>query len=511
MDRAREIDYRAVDPHAAKTIPVRRAGNGPDAEKDDPLHSKSIAISSSIRADTDATVDAEVWPEGSLEVLSQYEVDQLRNVGQGGMYTLLRRCILAVLNSGGNTDDAREVLERHRDFHVGFEQQDRGLKVILKGAPASAFVDGRMIRGIREQVFAVLRDVVFTRNEIQSSGRFHLETSDNITNAVFHILRNARLFQLPAVPNMVVCWGGHAISRDEYDYTKKVGYELGLRLLNVCTGCGPGAMKGPMKGATIGHAKQRMRDGRYIGVTEPGIIAAESPNPIVNSLIIMPDMEKRLEAFVRLANGIIIFPGGVGTAEEILYLLGILLDPKNSSVPLPLILTGPGDSEAYFRRIDDFIGATLGPEAQGHYEIIIDDPEAAARMMDERLKGVHEFRKQHGDAFYFNWRLAIDHDFQQPFVATHESMRSLDLNEGLPVHVLAANLRRAFSGIVSGNVREDTIASIEAHGPFEISGSPRIMALLDDLLAAFVADERMKLKSEDYSPCYRVLVGKSPT
>ena len=123
----------------------------------------------------------------------------------------------------------------------------------------------------------------------------------------------------------MVCWGGHSIGRDEYVYTKQVGYELGLRGLDICTGCGPGAMKGPMKGATIAHAKQRRHDNRYIGITEPGIIAAESPNPIVNHLVIMPDIEKRLEAFVRLGHGIIVFPGGVGTAEEILYLLGILL------------------------------------------------------------------------------------------------------------------------------------------------------------------------------------------
>ena len=32
-------------------------------------------------------------------------------------------------------------------------------------------------------------------------------------------------------------------------------------------------MKGPMKGATIGHSKQRITDGRYLGITEPGIIA----------------------------------------------------------------------------------------------------------------------------------------------------------------------------------------------------------------------------------------------
>src|SRR4029450_6187300 len=96
-----------------------------------------------------------------------------------------------------------------------------------------------------------------------------------------------------------------------------------------------------MRGATIANPRQRTRDGRYIGMTEPGIIAAEPPNPIVNQLVIMPDIEQRLEAFVRTAHAIVVFPGGAGTAEEILYLLGILLDPANAEQPLPVIFTGP--------------------------------------------------------------------------------------------------------------------------------------------------------------------------
>ncbi len=458
-----------------------------------------------LRSVSDEAVDAEVWPEGSLEVLSQVESEQLRSQGEGGLYPLIRRCILAVLNSGAETDDAREVLRKFRDFEVGFIQQDRGLKVTIRGAPSSAFVDGTMIRGIREQVFAVLRDIVFTSYEIVDSGRFNLGTSENITNAVFHILRNAHLLQSSVEPHLVVCWGGHAIRRFEYDYTKRVGYEIGLRGLNVCTGCGPGAMKGPMKGATIGHAKQRIRKGRYIGITEPGIIAAESPNPIVNALVIMPDMEKRLEAFVRTGHGIVVFPGGVGTAEEILYLLGILLHPENQDLPMPLIMTGPLESRSYFDQIDEFIGATLGKEAQKRYTIVIDDPEKVGRMMREGLAEVRSFRRLHGDAYYFNWRLKIDHDFQKPFTATHESMRSLDIREGLPTHVLAANLRRAFSGIVSGNVREDTIASIEKDGPFEICATGPYMKLLDQLLASFVSQGRMKIASDSYKPCYRVV------
>ncbi len=463
-----------------------------------------IVTGTSLRADSDQTVDAEVWPEGSLEVLSQVETEQLRHHGEGGLHALLRRSILAVLNSGSNMDDTRAVLQKYRDFEVGFKQQDRGLKVTLKGAPAAAFVDGKMIRGIRELLFAVLRDIVYTNHELHEGGRFDLKTSANISNAIFHILRNARILQLPVKPDLVVCWGGHAISREEYDYTKRVGYELGLRALNVCTGCGPGAMKGPMKGATVGHAKQRIQNGRYIGVTEPGIIAAESPNPIVNSLVIMPDMEKRLEAFVRIAHGVVVFPGGVGTVEEILYLLGVLLHPDNCEMPLPMIMTGPPESEAYFQQIDEFVSETLGSEAQKRYEIIIEDPERVARKMSEGIDDVWQFRKKHGEAYYFNWRLVIDEVFQRPFKATHESMRALELSSDLPVHDLAVNLRRVFSGIVSGNVRDDTMAEIENLGPFEISGSAQLMKLLDALLTDFVKHGRMKLASDSYAPCYRV-------
>jgi predicted Rossmann-fold nucleotide-binding protein len=447
-------------------------------------------------------IDAEIWPEGSLEVLSQFEIEQLQSSGTGGLYPLLRRCVLAVLNSDSHTDDARILLDTFRDFEIGFIRQDRGLKVTLKNAPVEAFVDGKMIRGTRELLSAVLRDIVFTRNEVLDSGRFDLDSSDGMTNAVFHIARNARLLTLPARVNLVVCWGGHAISREEYDYSKKVGYELGLRRLNVCTGCGPGAMKGPMKGAAIGHAKQRIRGGRYVGITEPGIIAAESPNPIVNSLVIMPDIEKRLEAFVRVGHGIIVFPGGVGTAEEILYLLGVLLNPENEELPFPLVMTGPRSAEPYFRRIDRFVGAALGPEAQRRYRIVIDNPQAVAREMAKGLEDVLGFRKQHGDAFYFNWRLKISEQFQRPFAATHESMRALRIDEDQPRHELAANLRRAFSGIVSGNVREDTAELIEREGPFVIDGSRRILGLLDDMLGAFVSQQRMKISGGDYKPCY---------
>jgi len=451
-------------------------------------------------------MDARITPEGSLELLSRLEVSQLRDTGGGGLYELWRQCSLAILNSGAEDDDVREILRRNEGFKIAIVQQERGVELELTNAPDSAFVDEQMIRGIREHLFSVLRDLIYIDNEILTSSHFDLGESEGITDSVFHILRHARALNSHDEPKLVVCWGGHAISRKEYDYSKAVGYELGLRGADICTGCGAGAMKGPMKGAGLGHAKQRVFDGRYLGITEPSIIAAESPNPIVSELVIMPDMEKRLEAFVRAAHCIVVFPGGVGTAEEILYLLGILLKSENAGVEVPLIFTGPASSKTYFRRLHDFIGETLGSHAQSLYEVVLSDPQRVARLVVQGFDTVTEYRREHDDAYFFNWLLKIEQEFQEPFAATHENMASLELHKDQPAASLAVNLRRAFSGIVGGNVRESGIKLVEEHGPFEIKGDPAIITALDALLTDFVKDRRMRLSDPaTYVPCYRIV------
>jgi len=450
-------------------------------------------------------VDTLISPEGQLEVLSKAEVTKLLDTSQGGLYQIFRQCALAVLNCGSSIDDGKELLERYQSFDISIVQRERGIKLEIKGAPAIAFVDGKMIKGIHEHLFAVLRDIVFISNEVTDNPKFDMSRTEGITDSVFHILRNANVLQPQRNPNLVVCWGGHSINRVEYNYSKEVGYQMGLRDLDICTGCGPGAMKGPMKGATIGHAKQRLGHGRYLGISEPGIIAAESPNPIVNDLVIMPDIEKRLEAFVRTGHGIIVFPGGAGTAEEILYILGILLHPDNADMPFPLLFTGPETAREYFVQINHFIGETLGEKAQKRYKIIIDDPELVAQEMLLGIKQVREYRKSRSDAYYFNWLLKIDEEFQRPFKPTHENMRNLKLHKNQETHLLAANLRRAFSGVVAGNVKDEGIRAIEKFGHFEIYGDPAIMGPMDALLSSFVAQSRMKLPGKAYVPCYRVI------
>jgi len=456
-------------------------------------------------SDTDVVVKANVSPQSGLALLSQREVSALLERSTPALRELFRRCALAVLSSGLDVDDARTLLERYHEFDVAFVQTGRGLSLDLKNAPAQAFVDGRLISGVRENLFAVFRDIVYTSQELKDGDQFDLHSSAGITDVVFKILRNTGVLQPNVERSLVVCWGGHAIGRKEYDYSKQVGYSLGLRGLDICTGCGAGAMKGPMKGATIAHAKQRMPMGRYIGISEPKIIAAEAPNPIVNKLIVMPDMEKRLESFVRLAHGVIIFPGGVGTAEELLYLLGVLAAPDNREEPMPVVLTGPRESADYFMSLDGFIRSVFGKESAARYRIVLDDAHAVAQAMVSAIPTVFKRRHQCEGVSHFNWDLDIGKEYQEPFVATHAAMSELGLSRDLAPRELAQNLRRVFSGLVAGNVKEDGIAAIEREGPFKIRGEREIMLALDAVLMSFIEGKRMRLAGGDYRPCYEIV------
>lgn len=445
-------------------------------------------------------VNAVISPKGSLDLLAKSEIAALQ-CGSGTVYSkIFRNCALAVLSTGADSDDGHQLLSTHQDFEVELVASARGVKLKLSNAPDNAFVDGKIIEGIRSHLFAVLRDIVHLQDQVL----LWEQQGESVSDMVFKTLRNARALKPRKQPNLIVCWGGHSISSEEYDYSKEVGYRLGLRGMDICTGCGIGAMKGPMKGAFIGHGKQRTSNARYIGISEPGIIASEAPNAIVNELIIMPDIEKRLEAFVRSGHGIVVFPGGAGTAEEILYILGVLLHEKNQRVALPLIFTGPANSRSYFEQLDEFIGQTLGKQAQSLYEIVIDDPLAVAQKMNSSMRTVLKNRKDLDDAYFYNWSLHIESNFQQAFMPTHTNMAGLRLHRDQSSAELAANLRRAFSGIVAGNIKPDGIQAIKDHGVYTLHGEPDIMRSLDRLLESFVQQKRMKLSGQ-YTPCYKIV------
>ncbi len=447
-------------------------------------------------------------PKGSLDLLSQMESNIMQCTVSSEVYQLFRSCLLAVLNTGSITDNREAIFEPHAHFDANILRTERGIKLELINPPKAVFVDGELTELIRRNLFSVLRDILFVRAVYNA---FHRYVSHDdgptipTTDAVFSILRNANALKLTNGPDLIVCWGGHSINEEEYLYGRKLGYELGVRRLNICTGSGPGAMEAPMRGAAVGHAQQSYKESRFVGITEPSIIAAEPPNSLVNELIIMPDIEKRLEAFVRMGHGIIILPGGVGTAEEFLYILGLLMREENQEQYLPLILTGPESSRAYFEQLDQFVRAVLGDSVSQYYEIIIDNPPLVAQKMKAAMPKVQERRKALEDLYSFNWTMHIPESFQTPFIPTSENMAALQLRKDQPAEELAINLRCAFSGIVAGNVKEIGMREVKKNGPFQLHGDPEIMHLIDQLLERFVEQGRMKLPGSKYEPCYEIV------
>lgn len=133
-----------------------------------------------------------VSPRGSMDQLSQLEVDRLKQSAKSPLYQLYRNCSLAVLASGLKSDSSSELFDKYKDFEINILQRERGVKLELINPPEQAFVDGQIIAGIQEHLFSVLRDILYIADKYDNLKHINLTNASHITNVVFDILRNAR-------------------------------------------------------------------------------------------------------------------------------------------------------------------------------------------------------------------------------------------------------------------------------------------------------------------------------
>ena len=108
-----------------------------------------------------------ISPVGSMALLSQLEVSQLTQSAACDIYQLFRNCSLAVLNSGSRTDSSKEILEKYKTFAINVLRQERGIKIELQHPPEEAFIDGELIKGIQEHLFAVIRDLLYVNTQLR--------------------------------------------------------------------------------------------------------------------------------------------------------------------------------------------------------------------------------------------------------------------------------------------------------------------------------------------------------
>jgi len=454
-----------------------------------------------------------------LSYLPEADIQYLTSAGNG-QHEILRRCCLGILHTGTDNDSTAELLERYPKFNVHIDRTRDSIKFVLENGPLSAFIDGQRIHAaMREHLCSAAIDLIFHARAIGTPmGR------QEITDAIFRILDHASVFQLiPPVADpfkrvensryeltRITCFGGHTMKpqSEEYTYVKRVCQQLAERFCEFITGGGQGAMRATFSGAKAGYTFERITNARAFGFNCPGIITSEPPNLHVRPLVILPDIEKRLEAFIRASMGCIVFPGGPGTAEEIQTILSVLLHKENRDQVYPIILTGPESSRGYFEAIDTFIMKTVGRDAirepEPLYEIIIGDPERVAQRMMAAIGRTENCRSEHDDPKLWYRSLYLPEEVQQPFNPTHENVAKLEINRDQSPYALCAQLRKLFSAVVYGNVTDEGVKSIRENGPYELRGDPAMMQEVSTLLERFVAERRMKIEGE-YKPCYKVV------
>jgi len=158
--------------------------------------------------------------------------------------------------------------------------------------------------------------------------------------------------------------------------------------------------------------------------------------------------------------------------------------------------------------VDDnlnFVEQTLGQQARDLLHIIPDSPEQVAKYIRSRMDDVRDYRKASGDAYQFNWSLKIPAGLQNEFEPNHKNMAALNLEPNQRPVDLASNLRKAFSGIVAGNIKDEGVKAVKELGVFELNGSATLMDKMDKLLNSFVEQGRMKLPGSTYVPCYKIV------
>ena len=78
-----------------------------------------------------------ISPVGSMALLSQLEVNQVKLSASCEIYQLFRNCSLAVLNSGSHTDSSKEILEKYKDFEINVLPDPGGPERRTLCAPAA--------------------------------------------------------------------------------------------------------------------------------------------------------------------------------------------------------------------------------------------------------------------------------------------------------------------------------------------------------------------------------------
>lgn len=393
-----------------------------------------------------------------------------------------------------DNDDKRELREKFGSMGMDVRRTSRGLALRCTNVPVDTLFNGDIPERQKRQISQAVRDLLLPPAYPEAESE-----AVAVSRHVRRLVARTPLLEQSPRPRCFV-WGGHAVGRAEYDFAKETGYWDALANgTEFITGCGPGVMKAPFKGALVAYGKQDFdmrgihRD--YVGFSERGIIAAEVPNGIVSELVIFPDVEKRMEAFIRAAHRGRIHPGGAGTLEELLTFLGVKSHPANAEIPYPLDLVERAGG-TYFQHITEWLRTCFGDALDSLFSVHVGSPRDYAEHV-YRTNGDLDVTDLWHDALYF------PPEMQQPFEVTFDNLEALDLSRDQDPFHLLVNLRRFFSALVHLSVKYPDEAEAWGGERPRIHGEPEILRATDDLIRQFASDGRMLLHGAYHRP-YRI-------
>ncbi|CAC9542134.1 hypothetical protein BHECKSOX_2367 [Bathymodiolus heckerae thiotrophic gill symbiont] len=138
--------------------------------------------------------------------------------------------------------------------------------------------------------------------------------------------------QLDGLGPSVSIFGSARISQS--DPLAQQAFQLGRLLsdlgFNVLTGAGPGIMQAANQGAFE-------RKSKSIGLNIK-LPKEQAPNPYLDECILFEHFFTRKVALIKQADACVFFPGGFGTADELLEVLTLIQTRKNK--PIKLFLFG---------------------------------------------------------------------------------------------------------------------------------------------------------------------------
>jgi hypothetical protein len=262
-------------------------------------------------------------------------------------------------------------------------------------------------------------------------------------------------------------------------------------------------MEATFHGATDAYREERMPDAKCMGFTKKEIVQFEPPNIYNNPVVIFPTMEMRQEGYVRPAHGLVVLPGGAGTAEETFNFVSIFTNPANKHQHFPILFAGPETASGYFDAIDQFLQKVCGQRIRERYDIVLGNPAKAAGMMMKKVRDARKIRRSLGDDGPWYGSLHFPEEVQRHFIQTHESVEALNLKrKGQSPHELMREVAKAFNAIVMGDGSSERVTKlVKERGPFRIHGDPDIRDAMKDFLERFRQEGRLVARKNE-EVCY---------